>query len=231
MNDAELVTSVRESVAEVHSTTPVEQIVSRGRAVRARRRIPGVAGALAVVAGAALAVTALAPSGHQASHQGSHQPTARLAAWTVTKLADGNISVTINQLKDPAGLQSTLRSDGIPASVTFGNQQNPACQPYPGGTPGSSSQPPTPLLPTPLLKRVFPKPYRDLPPQPSGPPRLAPGPPGPPPSPSANTTVIVIDPAALPGHAGVQIGASFHGSFGSVRLPTVVYASTQCTGS
>ena len=32
---------------------------------------------------------------------------------------DGTIYVTINELKDPAGLQSTLRADGVPASVTF----------------------------------------------------------------------------------------------------------------
>ena len=62
MNDDELITAVREPFTAVHSTTPVEQIVSRSRAIRARRRIPGVAGALAVAAGAALAVTAAAAS-------------------------------------------------------------------------------------------------------------------------------------------------------------------------
>jgi len=123
MNDDELITAVREPFTAVHSTTPVEQIVSRSRAIRARRRIPGVAGALAVVAGAALAVTALLPSGHQ--------PQAQLAAWTVVKQADGNIYVTIREFRDPAGLQARLRADGIPASVTFTGQQNPSCQPYP----------------------------------------------------------------------------------------------------
>ncbi len=68
MNDDELITAVREPFTAVHSATPVEQIVSRSRAIRARRRIPGVAAALAVAAGTALAVTALLPSGHQPSH-------------------------------------------------------------------------------------------------------------------------------------------------------------------
>jgi hypothetical protein len=68
-----------------------------------------------------------------ASHQASHQPHAQLAAWTVVKQADGNIYVTIRQLSDPAGLQSTLRADGVPASVTFTGQKNPACQLYPQG--------------------------------------------------------------------------------------------------
>ena len=40
MNDNELITRVRDSVADVHTTTPVAQIISRGRAVRAVRQIP-----------------------------------------------------------------------------------------------------------------------------------------------------------------------------------------------
>jgi hypothetical protein len=82
----------------------------------------------AAAVGAAVAVTVLAPA--------SHQPTAQLAAWTVVKQADGNIRVAIRQLRDPAGLQSTLRADGVPASVTFSGNPNPACQSYPygGGT-------------------------------------------------------------------------------------------------
>ena len=108
----------------VHMDTPVEQIVRRGRAVRARRRLPGVAGAAAAVAGAVLAGTTLLPAGHPSG--------VRLAAWTVTRQANGTIKVTIRELRDPAGLQSKLRADGIPASVTFSSKPNPACQEYPG---------------------------------------------------------------------------------------------------
>ena len=105
MNDSELSTMVRESVADVHSATPVAQIISRGRAVRARRRIPGAAGALVVAAGTALAVTTLLPSGHPGSghpglldsgHPGSHPASARLAAWTVAKQANGDVDVSAN---------------------------------------------------------------------------------------------------------------------------------------
>jgi hypothetical protein len=124
VNDNELITALRESFTDVHATTPVEQIVSRSRVVRARRRIPRVAGA-AGAAGAALAVIALLPA--------SHQPTAQLAAWTVVKRADGTVYVTINQLRDPAGLQRTLRADGVPASVTFFGQENGSCQRYTNG--------------------------------------------------------------------------------------------------
>ena len=115
MTDEELMTMVREQRTSVPMTTPVEQIISRGRTVRTRRRIPGVAGALAGAAAAALAVTALLPAGHQANRQ----PPIQLAAWTVVKHADGTVFVTVRQLRDPAGLQRTLRADGVLANVTF----------------------------------------------------------------------------------------------------------------
>jgi hypothetical protein len=128
MNDNELVTAVRQSFTGVHSATPLEEIVTRSRRRRARRRIPGLAVAFAVAAGVAIAVTTLLP----ASHPGS-PPGVQLAAWTVVKQADGTVSVTIRELSDPAGLQRTLRADGIPATVTFFGQMPPACQRYPVG--------------------------------------------------------------------------------------------------
>jgi hypothetical protein len=209
MNDNDLITSVQQSVADVHMHVPVEQILRRGRAARARRLIPGGVAALAAAAGAALAATALTPP--------SHQPAAQLAAWTVTKLAHGNIRVTIRELKDPAGLQRTLRADGVPASVTFVARQNPACRPYPA----SAAR----------LKKVFPVPYRDFPPR-KGAPHSVPVT-GTNALPKGHTVVIVIHPAALPGTAGVQIAVSDTGPHGTlaVDFPGLVYAIPQCTGS
>jgi hypothetical protein len=133
MNDQDLITAVRDSFTDVHSGTPVERIVARGRAVRARRRIPRLAAALTVAAAAAFAVTALLPG-----HPASRHPGMQLAAWTVVKHADGTVDVTIRELRDPSGLQRKLRADGVPASVIFGDpvtaQPNP-CQSY-GGAPG-----------------------------------------------------------------------------------------------
>jgi hypothetical protein len=235
MSATDVLSTVRDSLCGMPVAGPpdVEAIMARGRAHRRRRLIPCVTGTAAVAAGAALAATALTPASHLASPQPSHpagrQPAAQLAAWTVAKLADGNISVTIRELADPAGLQSTLRADGVPASVTFASQQNSACRPYPGGTP---PQAPQPLQATTLLKRVFPKPYNELPPPPrSGGARWVPanGRPSGPPSPSPDTTVILIDPSALPGSAGVQLGTSDSGD--AILTPRVVYASPQCTGS
>ena len=132
MNDDQVITAVKESVTGVHMHVPTEQIVSRSRAVRARRRIPGLAAALVVVAGAAVAVTALLSA---SQHQASHQPSVQLAAWTVARHADGTVSVTIRDLRDPAGLQRTLRQDGVPANVTFFGEMPRSCQRYPARLP------------------------------------------------------------------------------------------------
>jgi hypothetical protein len=71
---------------------------------------------------------------------------------------------------------------------------------------------------------VFPVPYAhlSLPPPPAqatqGPPPVSPG-----------SSIVVIDPAALPGHAGVQIGVSPDGK--ALLLPQVVYTGLACTGT
>ena len=134
MNDNNALGAVRDylatakgSLAEVHMNTPQDTIVRNGRARRRRYRLTGLAGAIGVAAAAALATTVLLPASHPVSHPVSTQ----LAAWTVTRQSDGNIDVYIRQLHDPASLQSKLRADGIPASVTFLDQQNPSCRPYP----------------------------------------------------------------------------------------------------
>jgi len=130
MNDTDLATMVRESVTGVQLDVPVTDITRRSRMLRARRRIPLTAAAAAGVTGAALAVAALLPAG-------GHQVTARLAAWTVTRQPGGVIDVTLRELKDPSGLQAALRAAGVPASITFAGQANPACQKYPYVPPGS----------------------------------------------------------------------------------------------
>jgi hypothetical protein len=127
-------TTAKDSLAGVHMNTPPDAIARNGRARRRWHRLAGLTGVMAVIAGTAIAVTALAPAGHpasQARHPASHPRTAQLAAWTVAKQANGDVKVTITQLSDPAGLQSTLRADGVPASVTFLIQADQSCQPYP----------------------------------------------------------------------------------------------------
>ncbi len=235
ISDADVLRAAADSLSTIPmpNAPKTAAIISAGRSRRRHRMT-----ALSITGTAAVTVVALGLSGafgatgHQTSgstgRQPSHPAHAQLAAWTVTKLADGDISVRINQFKDPAGLQNTLRADGVPASVTFAGQQNPACQPYPGGTPALGSGP-SPLRPSALLKLVFPQPYQVL----GGPPATGPahmvkaGPAAPPPS--GNRTVIVIDPSALPHNAGVQLVTNNAAT--ALRLPVVVYASAQCTGS
>jgi hypothetical protein len=213
MNDNELITVVRESFTGVHTTTHVEQIVSRGRAVRARRRIPGLAAALAGVAGAAIAVTTLLTGGQHAGHQ----PPAQLAAWTVVKQADGTVRVTIpvtvGELRNPAGLQRALRADGVPASVTSIGQENPSCRRYPAG----------PALVHRVISFTFEAPRPPL----QGSPASTPHP--------QLLAVMLIHPSALPGGAGVQFAAAFAQlspttARQTVKMPGLVYASPQCTG-
>jgi hypothetical protein len=134
MNDDKLSSMVCESVASIRSSTPVDQIISRGHAVRARRRrVPAAAAALVVAGGAALAVTTFAPSGQPAptaaGKAGSLPAVVRLAAWTVAKQANGDINVTIRQFQHPAQLQATLRADGLPAHVSFSGNPVTVCQP------------------------------------------------------------------------------------------------------
>jgi hypothetical protein len=141
MNDSETVdvvrdslTTAKDSLVGVHVNTPLDAIVRNGRARRRRHRLTGLTGAMAVTAGGAMAVIALASSGHPASqpgHSASQPLIARLAAWTVAKQANGDIKITIRELSDPSGLQSTLRADGVPANVSSSTQFDPSCQRYP----------------------------------------------------------------------------------------------------
>ena len=81
MNDNELLTAVREQWNKIPMTVPVEQVISRGRRLRARRRVPALAAALAVTAATAVAVTSLLPSSQAGGGvSAAHSLRARLLA-------------------------------------------------------------------------------------------------------------------------------------------------------
>jgi hypothetical protein len=197
MNDDTLMTAVREPFAAVRMDIPVEQIVRRGRAVRARRRIPGLAGAAAAVAGGALAAAMLLPAGHPAG--------AQLAAYSVTKQPGGTIVVTINELRDPSGLQARLRADGVPARVTFithGGLPDQSCRGYTNQMSPSQAHR--------LMQAAIQSDRRTRP------------------------LVLLIHPAALPRQAGLFIGfrndvEPAHPNSFALEW-TLVYASPACTG-
>jgi len=143
MNDTQLADAVKsglteacDSLSTVHMAVPASKIMASVDRARRHRRVGTLAGT-AGLAAAAVAVGVALPASHPAaSHPAASHPAngtnARLAAWTVTRQADGTIEVSFfRQLRDPAALQAALRADGLPASVTFIGQQNSACQPYP----------------------------------------------------------------------------------------------------
>jgi hypothetical protein len=121
MNDEELAAAVKESVRGAHMNIPAEQIVQRSRAIRARRRIAALVGGLtaaaAATAAAALVLTsgpAAVPGQHMAA---GHTRTVVTTAWTVREDADGTVTIYLRQYANPAGLQQTLRADGVNAIV------------------------------------------------------------------------------------------------------------------
>jgi hypothetical protein len=85
MSYDDLVTAMRDSFADVHSATPVEQIVSRGRAVRARQRIPRTAVALAVVTAVTAGLLTWLP-GPGGTHARTG-PAVRTAAYVLDRAA------------------------------------------------------------------------------------------------------------------------------------------------
>jgi hypothetical protein len=118
VTDDEVITAVREQRDKVHSHTSVDQIISRGRTVRAQRRIPGAATGFA----AAAVVLVLGLSGAFGSAPARGTSTIRTTAFTLVKQANGTATLTINPnvLLETSTLQSDLQQDGIPAMVTTG---------------------------------------------------------------------------------------------------------------
>jgi hypothetical protein len=138
MNDNEVITAVTEQRDKVRSHTSVDQIISRGNMIRARRRIPAAVSGLAVVAAAAAVVVGAGLSGAFGSAPSTG--TIRTMAFTLTTNANGTATLTINPhvLLEPSTLQSDLQQDGIAAHVTTGSFCS--SDPSPAGFPQVVSQ-------------------------------------------------------------------------------------------
>jgi hypothetical protein len=209
--DYDVLRAVSDSLSRVPVAGPPqpEAIMARGRARQRRRRAYGMTAVLAAAA-AAVTVTALPSISHPAGPRAS----ARLAAWTVTRQASGDINVTVNELSDPAGLQGTLRADGVPASVTFLGQRNPACRPL-GINPGLRMK----ALPVRSSGAVHYLPGGDS---------LVTG--------GKASLSMVIDPSGIPSGVGLQLAfskldGSASGIFSILSRIALVRVSQQCTGS
>ena len=206
VNDAEVITAVRASYAEIHLDVPLDVIVRRGRRLRAQRRLPGLAGAAGTAAALVLAVAALVPGSGSATAPGGSTTTERLAAWTVVSQQDGSVKVALRgaRIRDVAGLQDRLRADGIPARVTrIGYRRPPlnvpGCHvfgdwsPVPGGISRA------------LWLKIFYGPHTG----------------------QQSNRAFWVYPSAIPRGLGVLADIYYDGTFGLY----VVRASPQCTGS
>jgi hypothetical protein len=205
VNDPEVITAVKASYAGIHMDVPLDVIVRRGRRLRARRRLPGLAGAAGTVAALALAVAALVPGSGRTTAPGGSTGTERLAAWTVVSQQDGSVRVALRwpHIRDVAGLQDRLRSDGIPARVAHIGYLRPpltvpGCQVFGDWSgPGGISYT--------LWRKIFYGPHT---------------------GPQSNHAFWVYRSAIPPG-LGVLVDIYYDGTFGLY----VVKASPQCTGT
>ena len=139
----ELADEIIHSAPHQPSAAPARQ---HTRPVNPTRRRLTWAAASALAAGAAVAVAVIASSGHPASggktaenatSGSSQRPTpaasTTLTAWTVTENGDGTLKVTIREMKDPSGLQATLRADGARVVVTASLAWPAVCGEWLGG--------------------------------------------------------------------------------------------------
>ena len=138
----------------MHSHTSVDQIISRGRTVRARRRIPGAVTALAVVAAAGTAL-ALGLTGVLGAAPAHGTDTIRTMAFTLVRHPNGTATLTINRnvLFEPGTLQSDLARDGIRAMVAVGRFCS--SDPAPAGWTKVMSFPGSPADPGPVRSVVI----------------------------------------------------------------------------
>ncbi|MEV4133143.1 hypothetical protein AB0J72_13360 [Dactylosporangium sp. NPDC049742] len=127
-HDTDVLDTLRGSLDAVTMGTPVDDIVSTGRARRNRRRLATVAAGTVAVAGVALGVASLAnpPAGPPATAPGANaagEVHVRTVAYTVDSRADGTVQVTWTKqqwFEDPAGLEAALRQAGFPVVVKVG---------------------------------------------------------------------------------------------------------------
>jgi hypothetical protein len=86
---------------------------------RRRRLVLPVTAATAALAAAATALMLVSGSPVAATRHSGGRQSVTLAAWSVIARPAGLVQVTIHQLRDPEGLESALRADGVPANVRF----------------------------------------------------------------------------------------------------------------
>jgi hypothetical protein len=146
MNDEALREAVRGSFDDVRMRVPVSTLAARGDRLRGRRKMIAAGAGAAAAAAAVLIVTEAVPAAaphsptaatvrpsQRVTAPSSSRPShATLAAWSVTRMHDGTLKVTIRELRDPAGLQTELRADGASVVVTDSLATPAGCEEWKG---------------------------------------------------------------------------------------------------
>lgn len=104
------------AAVRIYQRITAQPPVPRPASRRRRLALPALLGVAAATAAAVALV--MSPGSPASGHHGG-QGGATLTAWSVIKERNGLVKVTIRELRDPAGLQRTLRAAGIPANVRF----------------------------------------------------------------------------------------------------------------
>lgn len=126
-HDTDVTAALKDSLDGVTMDTPIDEIVTAGRARRRRRRVAYTATGVVAVTGIALGVPALshpstAPPGPALS-TGAGGVHIRTAAFALDSQTDGTLRVTWDKEKyfqDHAGLQRALRAAGFPVLIKEG---------------------------------------------------------------------------------------------------------------
>ena len=113
-------TSVKDSLADVHMDRTASAITARARNRSLRRAVSGAAAA-GLAAGAGVALTlGSGGSGGSWGPAAARPVHVNLDAWSVNTTSSGLVDLTVRALKDPALLRQTLARAGVPAEVIFG---------------------------------------------------------------------------------------------------------------
>ncbi len=126
--DLDVLDSLKHSLDDFTSTTPVERIEAAGRARRRRRRLAGTSAVVAATAALALSVqvygnpSTAPPSAGDSTGAGAVH--VRNAAYSVDTKTDGTVHVTTfgkqAYFEDHEGLERTLREAGFPVLIKVG---------------------------------------------------------------------------------------------------------------
>ncbi|MGD0553547.1 MAG: hypothetical protein ABSA93_01065 [Streptosporangiaceae bacterium] len=100
----------RHNLDDINMGTSAGEIMGRARKRRAGRLL-ATAGTGGAALGIALALTLGGSS--------PAMPSAHLTDWTVKQGGGGEVTVTLHEAEDPAGLRAALAAAGVPAQVKF----------------------------------------------------------------------------------------------------------------